>query len=94
MAEKIVKDTFGQVLNVGDEIVYTYCQRFIKGNVVKFTHAGNIVVDNYPGGRWVYDRGNGNRRWETSTKHQSLGKYKECVKLNVTKSLNLENSDI
>lgn len=93
MAEKIVKDTFGQVLNVGDEVVYTYCQRFVKGNIVKFTHAGNVVVDNYPSGGWVYDSA-GNRSWKSSTKHQSLGKYKECVKLNVTKSLNLENSDI
>lgn len=93
MAEKIVKDTFGQTLNVGDEVIYTYCQKFVKGNVVKFTHAGNVVVNNYPGGHYETNA-SGYRRWVGSTKNQSLGRYKECVKLNVSRNLNLINSDI
>jgi hypothetical protein len=94
MAEyRIVKDTFGQTLNVGDEVIYSYCQRFVKGNVIRFTHAGSIVVNNYPSGH--YETGTtGYRRWVTSTKNQSLGRYKECVKLNVSRNLNLTNSDI
>tara|TARA_B110000259_G_scaffold181223_1_gene222922 strand:- start:40 stop:315 length:276 start_codon:yes stop_codon:yes gene_type:complete len=91
MAEKIVKDSFEQTLDIGDEVIYTHCQKFIKGNVIKFTHAGSVVVDNYPTGYYQTNP----RRWVNSTKRQSLGKYKECVKLNVTSSnLNLTNSGI
>ena len=51
MAEyTIVKDVFGQTLDVGDEVIYTYKQSFVKGTVVRFTRANNVVVDNYPSG--------------------------------------------
>jgi len=80
MAEVIVKDVFGQTLDIGDEIVYTYCQRFIKGTVVRFTRTNNIVVDNYPGG-YYETTGSGHRRWVNTTTNKSLGRHKECVLL-------------
>ena len=81
MAEyTIVKDVFGQTLDVGDEVIYTYKQSFVKGTVVRFTRANNVVVDNYPSG--YYERqGNGHRRWIHRTTNKSLGRYKECVLL-------------
>ena len=93
MEEKIIKDTFGNRLHVGDEVIYTYCHSFVKGRIVKFTYADNVVVDNYPSGEYVYL--NGNRSWRRTTKTQSLGRYKECVKYDVASdNLNLTNSSI
>lgn len=79
MAERIVKDVFGAVLNIGDDVVYSYNQSFMKGKVVKFTHAGNVVVDNWPS--WVRNPATG--RYENLPTRKSLN-YKPCVKINPT----------
>lgn len=80
MAQKVIKDKFGAILEIGDEVVYTYQQEFRKGKIVKFTHAGNVVIDSWP--RWMRDPVTGSYRNYPVIK--SLGRYKECAKLNPT----------
>ena len=75
-----VTDKFGAVLEVGDDIVYTYCQALRKGKVARVTRAGNVVVDNWPqSGRYI-----GGRYVPGVDANKSLGRYKECVKLTPT----------
>lgn len=83
---RIVKDKFGIRLNLGDEIIYSYNQSLQKGRIVRFTHRGSVVVDNYPS----YKYNEETRRYEHKQVVKSLG-WKECAKVTVCNVYELES---
>jgi hypothetical protein len=84
------EDKFGQELNIGDEVVYTYCQALRKGKIVRFTRIGFPIIDSWPTTRHNLVTG----FYERCEREASLGRWKDCVKLNPTYIRSPEKIDL